>query len=273
MENFKIDVDSDGRFTRFAIEQGGAAPGAGETRVHRLAIGIYDDDPAGSPKLVRVYREEVDVDGESTDIPALQGISRGKLILVNDDDLTYCSLRLDTESLETLLERIADIAEPLPRTLAWSAAWEMTRDAELRARDFVALVQRGIGAETEVGVAQRLLLQAQTALGSYAEPGWAREQGWPGFADRLAALAHEADAGSADYGAPDIGLRMDRDGASADLHGIRFGGKRIATLQNAYPRRAFSDQRHFGNDRYRHCQPDLCPPTDALGSRRIGHDE
>lgn len=56
-------------------------------------------------------------------------------------------------------------------------------------------------------------------------------------------------------------------------YGIRFGGKRIATLQNAYPRRAFSDQRHFGNDRYRHCQPDLCPPTDALGSRRIGHDE
>ncbi len=191
-----FDVDADGRFTRFAVRQGGAAPGAGETRVHRLAIGIYDDDPAGSPKLVRVYREEVDVDGESTDIPALQGISRGKLILVNDDDLTYCSLRLDTESLETLLDRIADIAEPLPRTLAWSAAWEMTRDAELRARDFVALVQRGIGAETEVGVAQRLLLQAQTALSSYAEPGWAREQGWPGFADRLVALAHEADAGS-----------------------------------------------------------------------------
>ena len=54
---------------------------------------------------------------------------------------------------------------------------------------------------------------------------------------------------------------------------IRFGGKRITTLQNAHPRRAFSDQRHFGNDRYRHCQPDLCPPTDALGSRRIGHDE
>jgi aminopeptidase N len=29
-------------------------------------------------------------------VPALQGVSRGKLILVNDDDLTYCSLRLDT---------------------------------------------------------------------------------------------------------------------------------------------------------------------------------
>ena len=185
-----FDVDTDDKFTRFAVTQSGAAPGAGETRVHRVAVGIYDDD--GSGKLVRVHREELDIDGPETEVPALVGVSRGKLILVNDDDLTYCSLRLDAQSLQTALERIADIAEPLPRTLVWSAAWEMTREAELRARDFVSLVSRGIQAETEVGVAQRLLLQAQTALGSYAEPGWAREHGWPQYADRQLELARAA---------------------------------------------------------------------------------
>ncbi|MCZ0729887.1 aminopeptidase N [Mycolicibacterium iranicum] len=189
-----FDVDADGKFTRFAIDQGGAKPGEGETRVHRLAVGIYDDD--GSGKLVRVHREELDVEGSATEVPALQGVSRGKLILLNDDDLTYCSLRLDPDSLQTVLTRIADIAEPLPRTLAWSAAWEMTRDAELRARDFVALVISGLHAETEVGVAQRLLLQAQTALGSYADPGWAAENGWPAFGDALLDLARESQPGS-----------------------------------------------------------------------------
>ncbi|MDT5354120.1 MAG: aminopeptidase [Mycobacterium sp.] len=189
-----FDVDADGRFTRFAVSQSGAAPGAGETRVHRLAVGVYGDD--GDGRLVRVHREELDVSGESTEVPALVGVSRGKLVLVNDDDLTYCSLRLDPESLQTALGRIANIAEPLPRTLVWSAAWEMTRDAELRARDFVSLVAGGIQAETEVGVAQRLLLQAQTALGSYADPDWARSEGWPAFADRLLELARGAAAGS-----------------------------------------------------------------------------
>ena len=189
-----FDVDADGRFSRFAVTQSGAAPGAGETRVHRLAIGVYDDD--GDGRLVRVQREELDVSGSSTEVPALVGVSRGKLVLVNDDDLTYCSLRLDPDSLQTALDRIPDIAEPLPRTLVWSAAWEMTRDAELRARDFVALVSGGIQAETEVGVAQRLLLQAQTALGSYADPEWAASQGWPAFADRLLELARGAAAGS-----------------------------------------------------------------------------
>ncbi len=189
-----FDVDADGRFTRFAVTQSGAEPGAGETRVHRLAIGIYDDD--GDGKLLRSHREELDVSGDTTEVPALTGVSRGQLVLVNDDDFTYCSLRLDPESLDTALQRIADIAEPLPRTLVWSAAWEMTRAAELKARDFVSLVSRGVVAETEIGVAQRLLLQAQTALGSYAEPGWAKAEGWPAFADRLLELARGAEAGS-----------------------------------------------------------------------------
>jgi aminopeptidase N len=189
-----FDLDSDGRFTRFVIDQSGAKPGAGETRVHRLAVGIYDDD--GSGKLVRIHREELDVESPTTEVPALQGVSRGKLILVNDDDLTYCSLRLDPDSLQTVLTRIADIAEPLPRTLAWSAAWEMTREAEMKARDFVLLVSDGVHAETEVGVAQRLLMQAQTALSSYANPDWACSQGWPAFADRLLELARAAEPGS-----------------------------------------------------------------------------
>ncbi|MCV7173294.1 aminopeptidase N [Mycobacterium manitobense] len=190
-----FDLDADGRFTRFAIDQSGAAPGAGETRVHRLAVGVYDDDEV-TGKLVRVHREELDIEGSTTDVPALQGVSRGKLIVVNDDDLTYCSLRLDPDSLQTVLTRIADIGEPLPRTLAWSAAWEMTREAELKARDFVALVMSGLHAESEVGVAQRLVLQAQTALNSYADPAWASADGWPAFGDRLLDLAREAAPGS-----------------------------------------------------------------------------
>ncbi|MGC5161154.1 aminopeptidase N [Rhodococcus sp. DT1] len=190
-----FEVAADGTFTRFAVIQEGALPGAGELRVHRLAIGVYDDD--GSGKLVRTHRIEIDVDAaERTDVPELVGVPRGKFVLVNDDDLTYCSVRLDDESLSTVLERIGDITDSLPRTLVWSAAWEMTRQAELKARDFVALVQRGIAAETEVGVVQRLLMQAATALASYAEPSWANERGWPDFANRLLELAREAEAGS-----------------------------------------------------------------------------
>ena len=187
-------TDDDGVFTSFAVLQGPARPGAGERRTHRLAVGVYDDDTDG--RLVRTHRVELDVSGERTEVTDLIGVHRGKLVLVNDDDLTYCSLRLDDGSLATLVDRIGDVAESLPRTLCWSAAWEMTREAEMKARDFVALVLSGVAGETEVGVLGRLLLQAQAALASYAEPGWAASEGWPAFRDAVLELARSAAPGS-----------------------------------------------------------------------------
>ena len=189
-----FDVDDAGRFTRFDVVQGGARPGAGEMRTHRIAVGIYDDDGRASSCAPT---------GSRSTSPASAPRSRscsepraGKLVLVNDDDLTYCALRLDPGSLATLIDRIGDIAEPLPRTLCWSAAWEMTREAELKARDFVALVAGGFGAESEVGVVQRLLLQAQTTVVSYADEQWAAERGWPLLVDSLLFRLDTAPAGS-----------------------------------------------------------------------------
>ncbi|SDG19146.1 aminopeptidase N [Lentzea fradiae] len=189
----KFTVDADGKFTEFAVLQGGARPGAGELRTHRIAIGVYDDD--GSGKLVRTHRHELDVTGERTEVPELVGVHRGKIVLVNDDDLTYCTMRLDPDSLAALIDHISDIAEPLPRTLCWSAAWEMTREAELKARDFVNLVLGGLHTETEVGVVQRLLLQAQTSLSSYADDSW-RAEGWRRFVSTALELARSAEPGS-----------------------------------------------------------------------------
>ncbi len=180
-------------FRRFEVVQGGARPGAGELRTHRIAVGVYDDVDG---RLVRTHRVEVDVTGERTEVPELVGVPRGQLVLVNDDDLTYCALRLDPGSLATLIERIGDIAEPLPRTLCWSAAWEMTREAELKARDFVALIAGGFGTETEIGVVQRLLLQAQTAVASYADEQWAAERGWPLLTNALRVRLDSAPPGS-----------------------------------------------------------------------------
>ena len=188
-----FEADDQGTFTRFEVVQGGARPGAGELRTHRIAVGVYDDVEG---KIVRTHRVEVDVTGERTAVPELVGVPRGKLVLVNDDDLTYCALRLDAGSLTTLIDRIGDIAEPLPRTLCWSAAWEMTREAELRARDFATLVAGGFGTESEIGVVQRLLLQAQTATASYADEQWAADEGWPLLVDQLRFRLDTAPAGS-----------------------------------------------------------------------------
>ena len=111
----------------------------------------------------------------------LVGHPAADLVLVNDDDLTYAKLRLDERSLATLRTRIGAIPDPLARALCWSAAWDMTRDAELPAREWVQLVLAGVDAETEISVVQSLLARVQTALSSFADPAWAPRAGpsWP----------------------------------------------------------------------------------------------
>jgi aminopeptidase N len=161
-----FETDADDAFTTFAVQQS-AHPDFPTLRRHRVAIGLYDrtDDA-----LVRRDRVEIDVVGERTDVPALAGVRRPDVILLNDDDLTYAKIRLDERSLSTLLGGIDAFTGSLPRALCWGAAWDMTRDAETAASDFVELVLRGVAAESDLTAVHTLLRQAQTAVNTYVAP-------------------------------------------------------------------------------------------------------
>jgi aminopeptidase N len=192
-----IDTDAAGTITSFAVKQEAPAlpPGAkGEPvlRPHRIAIGFYGLDGAG--KLVRTDRVELDVDGEFTAVPELVGKHRPAVVLLNDDDLTYAKVRLDEESLRTVTEHLGDFADSLPRALCWASAWDMTRDGELPARDYLSLVLSGIGKESDIGVVQSLQRQVKLALDLYAAPEW-RETGLTQWTDATLAHLRSSDPG------------------------------------------------------------------------------
>ncbi|MEU5777807.1 aminopeptidase N [Streptomyces venezuelae] len=169
-----VDVDTRGVITSFAVKQEApalpeGAKGEPTLRPHRIAIGFYDLDEA-SGKLLRTDRVELDVDGELTAVDALVGKARPAVILLNDDDLSYAKVRLDTESLAFVTDHIGDFEASLPRALSWASAWDMTRDAELPTRAYVSLVLSGIGKESDIGVVQSLHRQVKLALDLYAAP-------------------------------------------------------------------------------------------------------
>ncbi|WP_190020710.1 aminopeptidase N [Streptomyces hiroshimensis] len=166
--------DAADRITELAVLQEASADHP-ELRPHRVAVGLYRREAAGA--LVRYARAEVDVAGPRTVVAELAGAERPELILVNDDDLTYCKVRFDEGSLETLRAHLGELVDPLARALCWSALWNLTRDGLMPARDFISLVERFAGAESEVGVLQMLQAWARTALVHYAAPAWREEGG------------------------------------------------------------------------------------------------
>jgi aminopeptidase N len=190
------DDDGTETITSFAVLQEVPADHPVQ-RPHRLAISGYDlaARPDGSTALALTTKVELDVDGPRTEVPQLVGIRRPDLLLINDDDLAYAKVRLDEASLATATAHLGSFTDSLPRTLIWTAAWDATRDGETPAHDFVELVLRNIGQESDSSVVQVLLRQLSTSLDLYIAPEH-RDATEGATADRLLALATAAAAGS-----------------------------------------------------------------------------
>ncbi|MFI1829108.1 aminopeptidase N [Streptomyces sp. NPDC020412] len=182
-----VTYDSGDRITELAVVQDGEA-----LRPHRVAVGLYRRE---GTELVRYASAEVDVDGARTAVPELAGAERPAFVLVNDEDLTYCKIRFDEGSLTTLRAHLGDVTDPLARALCWSALWNLTRDALMPARDFVDLVLRFAGRESDIGVLQMLHAWARTALVHYAAPAW-RAQGGRLLAEGALRELRQAEPGS-----------------------------------------------------------------------------
>ncbi len=186
-----VAVDDEGRISSLSIEQ--TAPADHPTlRAHRLAVGAYD---LQGDRLVRTSRVELDVAGPSTPVPELVGRPRPDLLLVNDDDLAYAKIRLDAHSLATAVGHLGAFEQSMPRALILGASWDMTRDGEMAARDFVTLLLDNIAAETDSSVQRTLLAQMTTTARIYSAPEH-RAALAARVTSRLRRLMDEAAAGS-----------------------------------------------------------------------------
>jgi aminopeptidase N len=187
----EIETDDAGTIVSFAVLQT-AVEDYPTIRPHRLAIGFYN---FADGSLVRTHRVELDVDGERTEVAELVGLAKPDLVLVNDDDLAYAKIRLDPESLAIAIDNLAAIENPLARSLVWGAAWDATRDAEMKASDYVRLVLGNIATETESTTIRTTLAQLGTVTRFYVDPT-TRATTLATVGDSLWALAQGAEAGS-----------------------------------------------------------------------------
>ncbi|GAA4732487.1 aminopeptidase N [Pedococcus ginsenosidimutans] len=190
-----VETDDQGLISSAVIEQ--TSPAEHPTlRPHRLAVGLYSvEESADGPLLVRTDRLELDVDGAETAIAELVGRPVPDLLLVNDEDLAYAKIRLDERSLATALAHPRGFQDSLPRALVLGAAWDMTRDAEMSARDFVDLVLASLPGETNSTMLRTVLAQLSSAARLYVAPAH-RDETLAVVTAGLRRLAEAAEPGS-----------------------------------------------------------------------------
>ena len=74
---------------------------------------------------------------DTTDVP---DVADAALLLVNDEDLTFASVRPDASSLRTMLDSAAQLPVAVSRAVAVTTAWDMLVWGDLAATDFVRCV-------------------------------------------------------------------------------------------------------------------------------------
>ena len=188
----EVVVDAAGAITDFQIRQ--SAPKEWPTlRPHRLAVGFYEPDESGA--LQRVWRSELDIDGELSAVTEAIGRARPALILINDDDLAYAKIRLDEHSRATAVDSLAAVANPLARALMWGSLWDSTRDGETPPQEFIELVLGNIAQETESTTIRTALGQVALVARNFCSP---RRRGdvLADLGSRVWTLAQAAGAGT-----------------------------------------------------------------------------
>ena len=141
-------IGDDGTYAAVVVRQEAPA-GYPTLRTHRLGVGLYD---LVDGRLTRRETVEVTVSGARTELTELAGRPAADVLLLNDEDYAYAKTRLDERRWPRSSTHIATFDNSLARAIVWAAAWDMVRDAEMAARDYVALVVNGLPAETDINL-------------------------------------------------------------------------------------------------------------------------
>jgi aminopeptidase N len=160
--------------------------GRGAPLPHGLRIGAY---AVRGDALTRIESVPVEVSGERTSIDTE---AEADLWLLNDDDLTFASVRPDPASLELLLSRGGDLPTAVARTLALTTAWRLLYDGRLTARQFVGCGVHVLERETADSVVEPLLSRLVEAADHWA-PTSARDGLLSQVADLCVHLADDPD--------------------------------------------------------------------------------
>jgi aminopeptidase N len=163
-----LEIENDKYKSVSVIQEAPTMPvGSKELRPHRMAVGLYD--LVGSNIALR-KSVELDVAGAKTVVSELAGEKVADLLLVNDRDLSYGKVRFDERSISTLKAHLGKIDDSLTRALCWSAAWDMLRDAEISATDFIDIALAGLAGEDDIATVTIIANQLITAVEIYSSP-------------------------------------------------------------------------------------------------------
>ena len=139
-------------------------------RAHRAGVGLYDRDAQGRDPAAPAGRDRSDRGDHADHRAGRRARLRPRAAQRRRPHLRQAALRRPLAG-DPQARPVAASTDPLARALCWAAVWDLTRDAEMPAREFVELVARHAPAEKDSLLVERVTSQARSAIDLYGDPG------------------------------------------------------------------------------------------------------
>ena len=170
------DTDREGQPRNVILEQHDTL-GEGLTWPMKLTVFALPEE--GLPRSA-----EVELRGERTPVPQLDGMPEIDFAFPNFGDYGYGRFLLDPASRDAVLERPEIVQGTLLRALVFGALWDAVRDAELAPLAYLDFVIRVAPVEHDPVTLAALLSRAQAAFLAYVSDGQ-RDEAAPRFEQLL----------------------------------------------------------------------------------------
>ncbi|MDA0350637.1 MAG: aminopeptidase N [Chloroflexi bacterium] len=168
--------ETDGeRISAMTLEQ--SAPADYPTlRPHTVEVALARDE--GGAIVIEALPAVIEA--ATADVPDAVGMATPDFVFPNYNDHGFAKTALDDASLDFVRARLEDIDDPLLRQLIWQSLWNMVRDQQLRAPDYLSLAGAKIATETDQELVDSTIATMNATVARYVPE------------DQKAAAAHDA---------------------------------------------------------------------------------
>ncbi|QNB01423.1 aminopeptidase N [Massilia sp. Se16.2.3] len=123
-----------GKISAFTLAQTAPSRQFPTLREQRVQVATFT---LAGGKLVPAQTAAVTYSGASTRVPGLVGSACPDLVYPNYQDWGFVKVQLDGRSFATAREHLAQVEEPLLRTMLWQSLWDGVRDGKLPLNEFI----------------------------------------------------------------------------------------------------------------------------------------
>jgi aminopeptidase N len=125
---------ANGKISSFTLQQSAPGKALPTLREQRVQVATFKVDGG---KFTPLKTVPVTYKGALTKVPSLAGSACPDMVYPNYQDWGFVKVQLDKRSFETARASLANVEDPLLRTMLWQSLWDGVRDGKLPLNEFI----------------------------------------------------------------------------------------------------------------------------------------